>query len=139
MSSFSPPDPSGQSSGNVPPPIVGPDLKIVATQQRTIMLCLLANIVLLALKMVFAKSELPALMIVLNLLYLGIGITGAVFVVKLAMSLYNTALGIVFGILALIPLVGLLFLLMVNNKATTLLRSRGIRVGLLGADPHSFG
>ena len=33
-----------------------------------------------------------------------------------------------------IPCVGLLALLAVNGKATTVLRSNGIKVGLLGAD-----
>jgi hypothetical protein len=66
----------------------------------------------------------------------------------LAIGIYNTALGIVLGILTLVPLVlgiltlvplvGLLVLLAVNNKATTILRSHGLKVGLLGADPKQI-
>lgn len=51
----------------------------------------------------------------------------------LAVKLYGTALGIVLGILSLIPLIGLLVLLGVNGKATSVLRANGVKVGLLGA------
>ena len=51
----------------------------------------------------------------------------------LALAIYGTALGIILGILTLIPLVGLIILLIVNGKATNLLREDGIHVGLLGA------
>jgi hypothetical protein len=39
----------------------------------------------------------------------------------------------VLGVLALIPLVGLIVLLIVNGKATKILREHGVRVGLMGA------
>jgi hypothetical protein len=45
----------------------------------------------------------------------------------------DLALPRVLGILTLIPLVGLIVLLIVNGKATNLLREDGIHVGLLGA------
>ena len=69
---------------------------------------------------------------------LGAVITGAVFVFMLSLAIYSTAVGILLGILTLIPLLGLLVLLMVNGKATTLLRQHGIRVGLMGADPSQI-
>jgi ABC-type enterochelin transport system permease subunit len=49
------------------------------------------------------------------------------------MSLYSTTTGIVLGILTFIPLVGLIVLLIVNGKATNVLRQNGITVGLMGA------
>ena len=51
----------------------------------------------------------------------------------LAIAIYNTAMGIVLSILTLVPLVGLIILLIVNGKATGILRANGIKVGLLGA------
>jgi hypothetical protein len=42
--------------------------------------------------------------------------------------------GIACGLLALIPCIGLLTLLIINSKATGILRQNGIRVGFLGAD-----
>jgi len=40
---------------------------------------------------------------------------------------------IVLGVLSLVPLIGLLVLLVVNGKATNILRQNDIKVGLLGA------
>ena len=48
-------------------------------------------------------------------------------------QLYGKSPGIVFGILTLVPLVGLIVLLVVNAKATSVLRENGLEVGLLGA------
>jgi len=56
-----------------------------------------------------------------------------VFVFLLATKLYGTALGVLLGILTIIPLVGLIILLIVNAKAIKILRAAGIDVGLLGA------
>src|SRR5260221_11674597 len=41
-----------------------------------------------------------------------------VFVFMLAIKLYNTALGIVLGLLTLVPLINLIVLLVMNGKAT---------------------
>ncbi|MEN6452046.1 MAG: hypothetical protein ABFC96_16270 [Thermoguttaceae bacterium] len=60
------------------------------------------------------------------------------FVVLLAAKLYGAAAGVLFGLLTFIPCVGLLVLLVVNGKATTILRQNGHRVGLLGARLSEF-
>ena len=70
---------------------------------------------------------------VAGLAVLAAAITGAVFVFMLALAVYNNATGIVLGLLTLIPLIGLIVLLIVNGKATAILRAHGIRVGLMGA------
>ena len=54
------------------------------------------------------------------------------------MKTYGSGLGILLGVLCLLPLVGLLVLLAVNGKATRVLKQNGIRVGLLGADLSSI-
>jgi hypothetical protein len=72
------------------------------------------------------------------LLALGVVVTAAVFVFMLSLSVYNTAAGIILAIFTLVPLVGLLMLLIINGKATTILRQHGIRVGLMGADPKQI-
>jgi hypothetical protein len=76
----------------------------------------------------------PPFGILFSLIVLGAAITGAVFVFMLSIAIYSTGLGIFLGILTLIPLVGLIVLLIVNGKATKILREHGIRVGLMGAD-----
>jgi hypothetical protein len=76
----------------------------------------------------------PELRLVVALGVMGAGLVGAVFTFMLAIKVYGTGLGILFGILTLIPCVGLLVLLAINAKATTVLKDNGIKVGLLGAD-----
>jgi hypothetical protein len=67
---------------------------------------------------------------------LGVIVTAAVFVFMLAMAVYSTGPGVVLGILTLIPLIGLIPLLIVNGKATNILRAHKIKVGLMGANPN---
>ena len=45
---------------------------------------------------------------------------------------------VLYAILMFIPCVSLIVLLSLSGKATVLLRQAGIKVGLLGADPHSI-
>jgi hypothetical protein len=139
-----PQDPVGQDASQsasplnyatpVPPPI---PVRQIAQQQRGIIYCILAEVVVMVLIATVGRSA-PLLAFALDLAYLAIGITGAVFLFMLSISLYNTALGIILGILSLIPLLGLLILLMVNNKATTTLREHGVKVGLMGAKTATF-
>jgi hypothetical protein len=64
-----------------------------------------------------------------------VGIISAVYIFRLAIHLYHPVIGVAMGVLSLIPCIGLLVLLVMNGKATSVLRLNGIRVGLLGADP----
>lgn len=106
------------------------DLRRVAVYQKGILVCILIYFIA-----VFTQFAMP----VQARVFLGIGVlcvalVGAVFAFLLAMKTYGTGLGILLGILCLVPLVGLLVLLMVNGKATGVLKQNGIKVGLLGAD-----
>ncbi|WP_152053551.1 hypothetical protein [Tautonia marina] len=106
------------------------DLKKVATYQKGILVC-----ILLYFGIVIGQFLVPPeLGIVLLLMLLGIALASMVFIFLLAMKVYSTALGIVLGIGALLPLIGLFILLMVNGKATRILKENGIKVGLLGAN-----
>jgi hypothetical protein len=105
-------------------------LRDIAKQQRAIMICILAYIVLVILN--FVAPTIVALFV--GLAALAVVVTSAVFVFMLAMTVYGTGAGIVLGILTLVPLVGLIVLLIVNGKATKILREYGINVGLMGAD-----
>jgi hypothetical protein len=115
---------SGSSSAGVspaiPPPLPGAfsDAEIlrIAEKQKAIIWVVLAS--LLA---VFIR---PALIVT--------GILSAVFMYQLARAVRKS--GWAFAMGALIPLVGTVALLVVNSEATAALRSRGIRVGLMGAN-----
>jgi hypothetical protein len=130
------PPPPGQFPPQPPQPLsygtsARSDLKEIASQQRAIMLCILAYIVA-----VICQFALPQnLRLFVGLAVMAVGVIAAVFIFMLAIKLYGTGVGILLGILTLIPCIGLIVLLIVNGKATNILRENGVKVGLLGADP----
>jgi hypothetical protein len=135
---FPPPEPLNYAQ----PVNLRGDLRTIAVRQKAIMFCILAYfVVAIANIAVMASSPpppavriVPALLSgLLALLTLGVAITAAVFVFMLALALYDTGVGILLGILTLIPVVGLIVLLIINSKATNALRQHGIKVGLMGA------
>ena len=106
------------------------DLRSVALYQKGILVCILIYILLF-----IGRFLVPAefqFLLAIGLAPLGIAAT--IFVFLLAIKVYETGLGIVFGILTLVPCIGLIVLLMINAKATSILKQNGIPVGLLGAD-----
>ena len=106
------------------------DLRSVAKFQKGILVCILIYFVV-----VIGQFALPVqIRPFVGLGVLAVGIAGAVFVFLLSIKIYGTGLGIVLGILSLVPLVGLVVLLIVNGKATGVLKQNGIKVGLLGAN-----
>ncbi len=67
-----------------------------------------------------------------------LGSRGRAGAVDVAMKVYTLPLGIVLGLLCVIPLINVVVLLAVNGKATAVLKQNGIRVGLLGANIASI-
>jgi len=105
------------------------DLRSTATYQKGILVCILAYILLVG----FQFALPPEARLFLALAAPAVVITATVFVFLLATKVYSTGLGVLLGILTLIPCVGLIVLLIINGKATGVLKKHGIRVGLLGA------
>lgn len=110
------------------------ELYNVARYQRAVLLCLLVQILGGVASVLIAPSVTPPIALLLNLGLLLIGLASTVFVFLLATNVYSTAVGVVCGLLALIPCIGLITLLIINSKATGILRQNGIRVGFLGAN-----
>lgn len=106
------------------------DLRSVATSQKGILVCILLYLVSVGAQLVVP----PELRLLIALGVLVVGIAATVFVFMLAIKLYSTGVGVLLGILTLIPCIGLLVLLAVNGKATSILKQNGIKVGLLGAN-----
>jgi hypothetical protein len=122
--------PSGQSqivgvkSGS------GEDLRSVARYQKGILNCILVYLIAL-----LGQVAVPAeFQFIIPLAVLVVALVGTVFVFLLAIKIYSTGVGVLLGILALIPCIGLIVLLVVNSKATGILKQNGIKVGLLGAN-----
>jgi hypothetical protein len=110
------------------------DLLKVAKYQKGILVCILVYI--LAVAGQFALP--PQIRPLVGLGVLVVGLIAAVFTILLAMKTHGTVLGIILGVLCLVPILGLLILLLVNQKATTVLQLNGIKVGLLGANLSSL-
>lgn len=112
----------------------GEDLKKVAKYQKGIIACI--AIYLVAMVGLFTIPY--ELRYVIEFIILGTGIVGAVFVFLLAIKVFGTWLGILFGLLCLFPCLGIFVLLGVNGKATSILKENGIQVGLFGAKNSSL-
>jgi DNA-directed RNA polymerase subunit RPC12/RpoP len=109
------------------------DLRQVATYQRGVLLC-----ILLYGGLVLAQFGLPPdLRIFLLIPAAPVGIAAAVFVFLMSMKVYKSA-GIALAILTFVPCLGLLILLVVNQKATSVLQEHGYQVGFLGASLSQF-
>jgi hypothetical protein len=106
------------------------DLRSVGAYQKGIIVCIL--IYLIAVLVQFALPQ--SLRLFLGLGFLALGVISTVFVFLLSIKVYSVGLGILYGFLTLVPCIGLIMLLVINAKATTILRQNGIRVGLLGAN-----
>ena len=110
------------------------DLKSVAMYQKGVLVCILINLIV-----IFGRFFVPEnVQLFMGLLYIPVGLAGTVFIFLLAIKLYSTGLGVLFGLLTFIPCIGLIVLLVVNNKATTVLQQNGYKVGLLGAKLSQF-
>ena len=123
-------------SPRVDEPVVGvlsgsrEDLRAVAKYQKGILIC-----ILIYLAAVVGQFALPIeVRLFLALGVIVVAITGAVFVFLLAIKVYGPGLGTLLGILSLVPFFGLFVLLIVNGKATKILRQNGVKVGFIGAN-----
>lgn len=111
-----------------------PDLKDIALFQKGILVCILLYVVALCGQIVLPSQLKAAAALALPLIILA----GAVFTVLLAVKLYGVVQGILIGLVSLVPCIGLLALLLINGKATKLLKANGVKVGFLGANLSQF-
>jgi hypothetical protein len=116
------------------PQLTRQDLYNVAIYQKVILWCILAYFI--AVVGQFAVPQEARLL--LGLVFIAVAVLATVFVFMLALKVYSVAMGIVLGVLTLIPCIGLITLLIINQKATGLLTKHGYRVGLMGADLSQF-
>jgi hypothetical protein len=110
------------------------DLYYVAIYQKVLLLCILCNI---GAAVAYAALP-PELKFVVALGSIGISVVATVFVFLLALKVYSVGAGIAMGIVTLIPCIGLITLLIINSKATSVLKGGGYSVGLLGASLSQF-
>jgi len=130
-------DPQLKKMGSVRLGGKGEELKQIAYYQRRVMSCILVQIVAYVPCAAFSRTN-PALAGIFGLVVLCALIAGVCFAVLLAMRVYSTGVGIIMGLLGIIPCFGLLMLLIINQAATKRLTNSGIKVGFLGADMSQF-
>src|SRR5690606_15699565 len=121
------------------PPPLGLDrgeLRTIAKLQRGILTCIL--IYLIAVVGQFIVTVPVELRPLIGIALLLVMLAAAVLVFMLAMRLYGIVAGVLLGILTLLPIIGLIVLLVINGKATGILRQNGIKVGFMGANVASI-
>ena len=111
------------------------DLKAVAVYQKGLILCIFLYLIVVAAQFAIPPNLRPFL----ALIALPVVLAGVVFVFLLALKAYHPVVGILLGIGALIPCLGIIFLLIVNAKATEILKQNGIKVGFFGARLSDLG
>ncbi len=131
------------------PPIVnetpgGVDVQGVAKNQKIVIWIILVRLLLIvggvAVAMMLggggqgSQASLGAMVLAMRLVQLVTFVLSIVFIVLLMTAMRTQVLWRVLAAIGLIiPLVGLIILLVVNGKATALLRANGYTVGLMGA------
>lgn len=101
----------------------GPEVAEIGRFQRWILLLVLASICVNALSFVFPIAKFLSIIV---------SIVGLILVYWLASTLKQRPAWL-WALLAVIPLLNLIILLSLNSQATGVLRSKGVRVGLMGA------
>jgi hypothetical protein len=116
------------------------DLRSIAVYQKGVLTCLLLSIVLvMAAQQVSAqKTASPGVGLALLGLVVANSLAATVFAVLLAIKVYDLGVGLLLGVLSLVPCAGLVVLLIINGRATKTLRANGHRVGLFGANLAEF-
>ena len=109
-------------------------MRSVAVYQKGILVCILFYFIIVVASLAVDVELQQAV----RALVLPVGLVGTVFVFLLATKIYKTGVGILLGILTLIPCVGLIVLVIVNGKATGILQKNGHKVGLMGAKLSEF-
>lgn len=112
-------------------------LREVATYQRFVLFSLLANIVINPVLMLGGGLDFFVILALLAMALIIIVLT-MVSMFLLTNRIFNVGVAIVCAILMLIPCISLITMLIVNQKATTILQASGIKVGLLGANPNAI-
>ena len=110
-------------------------LRSIARSQRVICYFVLYYLIMLGALMAAPPPEAAGL---LGIGFLLLAVLALVHVIMLAFKVAHPAAAVLFVILVFVPLVGLLILLALNNRATKQIRAAGFRVGLLGARDAQF-
>lgn len=85
-------------------------------------------------------QEVQNLALTLVLAVAGLAVAGFAILAMylLADELYSTVVAVICALLMLVPCISLIVMVIVNQKATMFLQSRGVKVGFLGTSPDKI-
>jgi predicted RNA-binding Zn-ribbon protein involved in translation (DUF1610 family) len=116
------------------------ELKSVASAQRNMLVCVLLFLGCFVgsgvIQGMDPKASDPALglvRVIIGAIYLAATIGLMIYIFMLARKMYNLGIGILLGLLAIVPCVNFLLAFMVNQRVTKYLQEHGYEVGFLGA------
>jgi hypothetical protein len=116
-------------------PVEREKLRRVARYQQWVLYALLGQIVVYVMVLVLQGAGFYGASQLASLLFVPLAVFSMVAVFLLGKELLHIALAVICTVLMIVPCVSLLVLLVINGRATRLLQERGIKVGLLGANP----
>ncbi len=106
-----------------------PDILTVATRQRAMMMTLLAYIAV-----IIGTMFLPVVRQNEFLLMIPVVLAIVFFTARLCWVVYGKGPAILMTVLCCIPYVSIIIMLLVSSRATKMLKEKGLKVGLLGAN-----
>lgn len=118
------------------------DLLKLAKAQRALLWCVLGQIGLMALLMSLgawpqAYAHFGGAFVAL--LWVAVSITSVVMVVRVALAYgYHPALAVLGALATVVGCIGLLILLLLNQRINTTLKAAGCKIGLLGVSPQEM-
>lgn len=122
-------NPTSETAANADNSANSPDLLTVAARQRTMLIALLIYcLVIIGTMFIAVVQANESVLLVLA------GLTVVFFGARLCWVLYGRASAILLTVLILIPYVNILLILMISSKTTKMLKEKGFKVGLLGAN-----
>ncbi len=113
-------------------------LQAVGTAQRALMYAILVSIGWTIVAVVI-QIKAPSLILLAQIGQLAIAVACMVCVFVMARAIqWSMPACILVAICGLVPCLNLLLMLIINSRATALLKRNGIRVGLMGANPRDL-
>jgi hypothetical protein len=109
----------------------------IARRQKSLIGCVLAQVVVVVAALTFADPLRPIALAV-TILSISLHLATVVCLGLLATRLHSTFIGVLCYLLVLVPLLAIIVFFLINHQASKLLQRHGFHVGLMGADLDSL-